>query len=309
MTVSTETATHPSASWTWRGQTVHYIQQGTQGHTLLLIHGFGASTRHWRKNISVLAQHHQVYAVDLLGFGESAKPNWEYRTEVWRDQLRDFCQQVIRRPVVAIGNSLGGYVALSLAVDLPEWTRGVVLLNGAGSFSSASSQSPSIQQLMRPVLRWGLNQKVIAYLLFHYLRQPHVIREKLKQVYYDPEMVTDQLVEDIYRPSCDPGAADVFAALLRGGQRGRSLDELLRSLVRPLLLIWGEKDPWISARQRSDLFHQHYHQITEHFLPAGHCPHDERPAEVNRLLLEWLGEVLQPPIRLEETTIAELGSS
>ncbi len=303
MTTLTDPPTPTSTFWTWRGQTVHYTRQGTPGHTLLLIHGFGASTRHWRKNISVLAQHHQVYAVDLLGFGESAKPNWDYRTEIWRDQLRDFCQQVIRRPVITVGNSLGGYVALSLAADLPEWTRGVVLLNGAGSFASSSvpSQSAAVQQLLRPLIRWGLNQKPLAYLLFHYLRQPSVIRQKLKQVYFDPEAITDQLVEDIHRPSCDPGAADVFAALLRGGgQGGRSVDELLRSLVRPLLLIWGEKDPWMAAHQRSELYHAHYHQITEHFLRAGHCPHDEQPEQVNERILAWIESTLQPPVRYEQ---------
>lgn len=302
MTTLTDPLTPASAHWTWRGQSVHYTRQGNPGHTLLLIHGFGASTRHWRKNIPILAQSHQVYAVDLLGFGESAKPNWEYRTEIWRDQLRDFCQQVVRRPVIAVGNSLGGYVALSLAADLPEWTRGVVLLNGAGSFSSAPTGSAGMQQVLRPLIRWGLNQRPLAYLLFHYLRQPSVIREKLKQVYFDPEGITDQLVEDIYRPSCDPGAAEVFAALLRGGQRGRSVDELLRSLVRPLLLIWGEKDPWMAARQRSELYHAHYQQITEHFITAGHCPHDERPEQVNPLILEWIEATLPPPMRFESVT-------
>lgn len=306
MTSLTDTTTPTSASWIWRGQTVHYTQQGTGGHSLLLIHGFGASANHWRKNIPDLARHHQVYAIDLLGFGDSAKPNWEYRTEIWRDQLRDFCQQVVRRPVISVGNSLGGYVALSLAADLPEWTRGVVLLNGAGSFSSQTqSQSTSLQHLLRPLMRWGLNQKPFAYLLFHYLRQPHVIREKLKQVYFDHTAITDQLVEDIHRPSCDPGAADVFAALLRGNSKGRPIDELLRSLVRPLLLIWGENDPWISARQRSKLYQAHYHQISEYFLSAGHCPHDEKPDDVNELILKWIETTLPSPMRIEDVTTEE----
>lgn len=140
MASTSASATPVSARWTWRGQSVHYVKQGEQGQPLLLVHGFGASTDHWRKNIPELAQHYQVYAIDLLGFGRSAKPNWDYRTEIWRDQLRDFCQQVIRRPVVGIGNSLGGYVVLSLAAEWPEWVRGVVLLNGAGG--SPRSKDP-----------------------------------------------------------------------------------------------------------------------------------------------------------------------
>ncbi|MFN4195824.1 MAG: alpha/beta fold hydrolase, partial [Thermosynechococcus sp.] len=64
----------PSQTWHWQGYPILYRHQGMQGMPLLLIHGFGASSLHWRKNIPVLAAHHSVYAIDLLGFGGSAKP-------------------------------------------------------------------------------------------------------------------------------------------------------------------------------------------------------------------------------------------
>ncbi|MFQ3614946.1 MAG: alpha/beta fold hydrolase [Cyanobacteriota bacterium] len=311
MTSTSASATPTSARWIWRGQSVHYVKQGEHGQPLLLVHGFGASTDHWRKNIPELAQHYQVYAIDLLGFGRSAKPNWDYRTEIWRDQLRDFCQQVVRRPVVGIGNSLGGYVVLSLAAEWPEWIRGVVLLNGAGGFSTLGGSPTGWKQWLGGLVGWGLRQRLVSYLLFQYLRQPRVIREKLKQVYYDPAAVTDQLVEDIHRPSMDPGAADVFAALMRGGQKGRYVDELLRSLVRPLLLIWGERDPWMRARERSKLYRAHYPQLVEHFLEAGHCPHDERPELVNPLIRDWIETGIpattSPPIS-RATPVPELNT-
>ncbi|MFQ3614562.1 MAG: alpha/beta fold hydrolase, partial [Cyanobacteriota bacterium] len=180
------------------------------------------------------------------------------------------------------------YVVLSLAAEWPEWIRGVVLLNGAGSFSSLGGSPTGWKQWLGGLVGWGLRQRLVSYLLFLYLRQPRVIREKLKQVYYDPAAVTDQLVEDIHRPSMDPGAADVFVALMRGGQKGRYVDELLRSLVRPLLLIWGERDPWMRTRERSKLYRAHYPQLVEHFIEAGHCPHDERPELVNPLIRDWI---------------------
>jgi pimeloyl-ACP methyl ester carboxylesterase len=284
-------ATPISARWIWRGQSVYYVEQGEQGQPLLLVHGFGASTDHWRKNIPELAQHYQVYAIDLLGFGRSAKPKWNYDAELWKDQLRDFCQQVIRQPVVAIGNSLGGYVVLSLAAEHPEWVRGVVLLNGAGGFSTAKGS----RQWLGKLVGWSLRQPLVSYLLFQYLRQPQVIRAKLKQVYYNQAAVTDQLVEDIHRPTREPGAADVFVALMRGGQKGRYVDELLRSLARPLLLIWGERDPWMRVRERSQLYRTYYPTAVEYFLEAGHCPHDECPAEVNAIIHRWIEERIPSP--------------
>jgi pimeloyl-ACP methyl ester carboxylesterase len=99
--------------------------------------------------------------------------------------------------------------------------------------------------------------------------------------------VTDQLVEDIYRPSCDVGAAQVFAAVFKT-PHGATVDTLLRQISCPLLLLWGEGDPWIDARARGEKFRQHYSQLKEYYLQAGHCPHDEVPDQVNALIRQWV---------------------
>ncbi len=73
--------TFPGAYWTWRDQLIYYVHAGVhhrQHPPLLLIHGFGASTDHWRKNIEELSNTFEVWAIDLLGFGRSAKPEWQY---------------------------------------------------------------------------------------------------------------------------------------------------------------------------------------------------------------------------------------
>ncbi len=77
-------------SWEWQGYNTVYTVQG-EGQPLLLIHGFGASIGHWRKNIPTLADAgYQVFALDLLGFGGSDKPALDYSVELWQQQLYDF---------------------------------------------------------------------------------------------------------------------------------------------------------------------------------------------------------------------------
>lgn len=278
----------PGTYWQWRGQSIYYVQAGQQqlGHPpLLLVHGFGASTDHWRKNIAELSQDFSVWAIDLLGFGRSAKPDWQYSGDLWRDQLHDFITEVIGQPAVLAGNSLGGYSCLCVAAQRPDSAVGLVLLNSAGPFTD--TKVPPQPNPLQKFIRSTLLQPWASFLLFQYVRQRSTIRKTLKKVYLDQSAITDQLVEEIYRPSCDAGAHKVFASVFKSPQ-GEKIDVLLQQMTCPLLLVWGEADPWMNAKQRGAKFRQYYPQLKEHYLQAGHCPHDEVPDQVNSLLREWV---------------------
>jgi len=287
------TAPIPGTYWNWREQTIYYVRSGeqqSQRPPLLLIHGFGASTDHWRKNISELSNDFEVWAIDLLGFGRSAKPSLQYSGDLWRDQLHEFITDVIGQPVVLVGNSLGGYAALCVASQRPTAAAGLVLINSAGPFTEiqapATTQTYPVQRVLGEGIRWTLRQPWASFLLFQYFRQRSVIRQTLQKVYLDQSAVTDQLVEDIYRPSCDPGAAQVFASVF-SSPPGEKVDILLEQLTCPLLMLWGEADPWMNAQKRSAQFRKHYPQLAEYYLQAGHCPHDEVPETVNDLIRSW----------------------
>ena len=121
-------------TWSYLGHAVDTVQQHPEHDSadcpaLLLVHGFGASTDHWRHNIPVLAETHAVHAIDLLGFGRSAKPaGLNYGGALWRDQLVAYVRERIGRPTVIAGNSLGGFAALAAGAALGSDCAGVVLL-------------------------------------------------------------------------------------------------------------------------------------------------------------------------------------
>jgi pimeloyl-ACP methyl ester carboxylesterase len=295
----------PGKYWQWRGHNVYYVTAGeknSQRPPLLLVHGFGASTDHWRKNITGLCNDFEVFAIDLLGYGRSAKPKLEYSGELWRNQLYDFITEVIGEKAVLAGNSLGGYACLCLAAQHPDVAAGLVLLNSAGPFSENQTssepealqpeiqppkQTDTLQKLFGDAVKWIFQQPLAQFLLFQYVRQRWVIRQTLEKVYLDKSAITDQLIEEIHRPSNDPGAMDVFASMFSTPQ-GEKNDVLLQQLTCPLLILWGEADPWMNARERSKKFRQYYPQLTEYFLQAGHCPHDEVPNQLNPLLRDWV---------------------
>ena len=278
--------------WHWNDRSIHYVQAGSSPEhlpPLLLVHGFGASTDHWNKNIAELQNHYSVWAIDLLGFGRSAKPKLDYDGNLWRDQLADFIQQKIGEPVILAGNSLGGYACLCVAAQVPQVAKGVILLNSAGPFTpdEPPPEPSALQKFWRNFTQRIVSNPWITRLVFWNLRSRATVRKTLEKVYLDRRAVTDELVENILRPAFDPGAFEVFASVFRTPQ-GSKVDELLGLLTCPLLLIWGEGDPWMNARERSQRFKQYYPDLTEHFIHAGHCPHDEAPEEVNQLIDRWI---------------------
>jgi pimeloyl-ACP methyl ester carboxylesterase len=178
-----------------------------------------------------------------------------------------------------------------VAAHAPELVAGVILLNSAGPFTDTNPLGAKplnpMQKAIRQIAQTIMRQPWASYLLFQTIRRKSRIRQTLMQVYLDKSAVTDRLVEEIYRPSCDRGAAGVFASVFSTPQ-GAKVDELLHQMTCPLLLLWGTADPWMNSSARSQKFRQYYQNLTEHFLSAGHCPHDERPDLVNPLIKEWV---------------------
>lgn len=276
--------------WAWRGYNIRYTVQGT-GEPLVLIHGFGASIGHWRKNIPVLAAGgYRVFAIDLLGFGGSDKPELTYNLELWQDLLKDFWAAHIQKPAVFIGNSIGGLLCLMLLADEPAIASGGVLLNSAGGLNHRPDELNPVLGFVMGTFTKLVNSRWMGPFLFNRVRQPHRIRNTLKQVYYEKSAVTDELVDLLYQPSCDPGAQQVFASVLSAPPGPRPA-ELLPQIQQPLLVLWGDKDPWTPI-QGADVYQRLSEQSDQvEFHPiynAGHCPHDEHPEQVNRLILDWL---------------------
>ncbi len=277
--------------WNWRGYDIRYTVEG-DGVPLVLIHGFGASIGHWRKNIPVLAAAgYQVYALDLLGFGGSEKPALDYSLDLWEVLLRDFWQHHIGVPAVFVGNSIGGLLVLMTLANSPDMAQGGVLLNCAGSLNHRPEDLPRPLSVVMGVFSKVVSNSVMGPLIFEQVRQKFRIRSALKQVYGNRDAITPELVEILYRPSCDLGAQKVFASILTAPPGPRP-SELLPQIQHPLLVLWGETDPWTPI-QGATLYQEMADDpgkiVAFQSIPdTGHCPHDERPELVNGLILDWL---------------------
>ena len=286
-------ATFEKLVWTWRGYKIQYTVMGT-GQPLVLVHGFGASIGHWRKNIPVLANAgYQVFALDLLGFGGSDKALIDYSVEVWVELLKDFWATHIQEPAVFIGNSIGALLSLIVLAEHPEIAAGGVLINSAGGLSHRPHELNPPLRIVMAAFNRVVRSPITGKLVFNRIRQKSQIRRTLYQVYRNREAVTDELVDLLYTPACDPGAQQVFASILTAPP-GPTPGELLPKVERPLLIIWGADDPWtpISGAKIYEEASENGKQIKIIPIPnAGHCPHDEVPEIVNAQIIDWLTQV------------------
>jgi pimeloyl-ACP methyl ester carboxylesterase len=286
----------------------------------MLIHGFGASSAHWRHTLPALADISDVLALDLLGFGASAKPRSRladeaeqpgavrYCFDLWAEQVIAAAAEFFRveeRPcrLHLVGNSIGGMVALTAARLLRA--RGVpphqvVLLDCAQRAldDKRLAQLPPWQRPSRPLLKALVRQRSLIAPLFRLLAQPAVIRRVLARAYPSGANVDGELVELLFRPSTDAGAVESFRGFVNLFN-DHLAPELLADLsaaggpgqgMVPVRLIWGEADPWedpAEARRWAENFACIQELVV---LPGvGHCPHDEAPELVNPLLRRWIG--------------------
>jgi pimeloyl-ACP methyl ester carboxylesterase len=285
-----------TATWTWRGHQIRYAVQGS-GRPLILIHGFGAAIGHWRKNLPTLAAAgYRPFALDLLGFGGSDKPPLDYTLDLWEALLYDFWATHVQEPAVFVGNSIGALLTLMLLAHHPQIATAGVLLNAAGGLNHRPEELNPVLRLVMGTFTKLVSSEWVGPFLFEQVRRKPQIRRTLLQVYRDHTAVTDELVDLLYEPSCSPGAQKVFASILTAPP-GPTPGELLPQVQQPLLILWGEADPWTpiaGATPYRSLAAQEPQRVKFVSIPnAGHCPHDECPTVVNQLIVDWLGSQTQ----------------
>ncbi|XP_052292212.1 pheophytinase, chloroplastic-like [Citrus sinensis] len=307
--------------WKWKGQySINYLVSSTPNShpnstPLLLVHGFGASIPHWRRNIGTLAKSYTVYAIDLLGFGASDKPaGYSYTMEGWAQLILDFLDEVVKKPTVLIGNSVGSLACVIAASGIfiltSPWTsdilqlessqtlvQGLVLLNCAGGMNNKAIVDDWRIKLLLPLL-WFidflLKQRPIASAIFERVKQRETLRNILLSIYANKESVDETLVEIIREPANEEGALDAFVSIVTGPP-GPNPVQLMPSISIPVLVLWGDKDPFTPldgpvGKYFSSLPSKLSNVKLIVLDGVGHCPHDDRPELVHEKLLPWLAE-------------------
>ena len=295
--------------WNWQSHQISWKLEDQNNNSkiaIVLIHGFGACKDHWRfnqKNISLLAP---CYSLDLVGFGDSSKPdsqllyekktskNFNYCFDNWSQQIFDFCNEIIKKPVLLIGNSIGGVIALSSSKKLSNNCLGVILIDCAQRTMDDKrlAEQPLLMRFLRPVIKTLVRQRFLSKNLFKNAANRTFIAKILKVAYPSGNNIDEELIEILFKPTQGRGASEAFRGFINLFNDYLAPD-LLKKFNKPVHLIWGEKDPWEPVKEAQDWFETFECVKSIDIVDnAGHCPHDEMPEIVNPILKRIIQEAI-----------------
>jgi pimeloyl-ACP methyl ester carboxylesterase len=262
---------------------LRFVEAGS-GPPVVLIHGIGRSLHDWTENIDALAQSHRVIALDMLGFGLSEKPEIRYTVDLQARALCEFMRTLGLEPAALVGNSLGGAVALTLALKHPELVSKLVLVAPAGMGERGAS-----------FFTW-----MALPLVGEWVTRPSLkgSQQVLHALFKDTKFHTEARAQRDFELGQMPGAQRVFLSMLRSMVHGnqlrpqllKNLRDRLGELEMPTLMIWGQQDQILFSHYAAAAAATLKNGRLQIFDPCGHFPMIECADAFNDMVLEFLDQ-------------------
>ena len=296
--------------WNWNGFKIYWSVTGEDNkHPIIFLHGFGASSKHWRNNLEFFAKRNfATYSLDLIGFGNSDQPGLKdikkLDNEVWCNQVKDFIEQIIKpktsEKVILIGNSLGSLVALTCAVSLEEQIKTVIASPLPDKFQDNESEK-AISPIFKKLMNFSVKIFFILFpleIILFLINLLGIIKIGLKSAYFKKDNIDPELIDLVTKPVLRKTAARSLRAMCIGMSTRRKdlkasylLKKLCTSKKVPFLLIWGDKDNFIPLFLGKKIAKLHRWVKLKIVFNSGHCIHDEDPLIFNKISYEWIKDL------------------
>jgi pimeloyl-ACP methyl ester carboxylesterase/putative sterol carrier protein len=254
---------------------------------LLMIHGLGGTKSSFLPIVPALARNYRVIALDLPGFGSSAKPRGRYDARWLSQRVFSFMDQLDIDQTFLVGNSMGGRISMEMALMEPNRVRGIACLCPATAFN----HRPALRlvKLLRPELAFAASRLPRSYVL-----------DGLKQLFADHSRVEPEwfeaAVDDFLQIWRSPRARMAFSAAARHlyleepmGEKGFWMK--LGVLSTPSLFVYGGRDPLIRHHDSRQISKVVPHSNVVVWKDSGHVPQIEHPERTTALLEDFFGQL------------------
>jgi pimeloyl-ACP methyl ester carboxylesterase len=267
------------------GSALNVIELGTGDPPVVFIHGLSGSWQNWVENIPHFAQGHRVVAMDLPGFGHSEMPPEQISIPGYGRVVGDLLDQLGIERAVVVGNSMGGFIAVELALQRPALVDRLVLVSSAGLTAEHQRDERALAVMRRTERFLIFWTGWTASRSDQFARRPKLRRALMRFVAHRAEALSGPLIAEQVRGSGKPGFIDALDALTNYPIRDR-----LGEISRPTLIVWGEEDRLVPVRDAYEF---------ERLIPTsravvwpetGHVAMLERPAAFNALVDAFLAE-------------------
>jgi abhydrolase domain-containing protein 6 len=254
---------------------VRYVRKGA-GPTLILVHGLASSMYTWSEVIEPLSRSFDVIAIDLPGFGASSQPA-DLSVEDLSGVLPGLMGELGISRAHLVGNSLGGGLSLLLAARQPALVDRLVILDSTGIRMQPSD---------RPFMIRVLGSRSAGFLGERLPVRRALITATLRRLIHDDTRLSAERIDEYTAPLLREGALASAQSLLGSPLDPRFIPDL-RSIEAPTLVVWGRFDHWLPEAD-ADLFVAAIRGARKVIVETGHMPQEERPAEIARLVGEFL---------------------
>ena len=297
-----------SKYWSYKDLRVHFRVTGEESNPpIVLIHGFGASSDHWRNNAEIFASEgFRVFGIDLIGFGKSEQ-NLQSKikhldNQSWAKQLASFLDEIVdiqkNGKVILIGNSLGALTAITTLSNRPELIKTII--------AAPLPEPVFVNPIKFSFPNWLLKVKsFLIKIVFHLfplktlvnlISRTKLITFALQSAYFRSISNDTPLKRIVTVPAKRVNASKALRAMCIGmsnrpnSAKGPSIIEKIQNLPNrpPILLIWGKQDKLIPIFLAKKLIKLHPWLKLTVVNEAGHCPHDELPKDFNQIVMKWL---------------------
>jgi pimeloyl-ACP methyl ester carboxylesterase len=266
------------------GRRVNVIELGS-GPPVVFIHGLSGSWQNWLEQLPVFARDHRVIAFDLPGFGASEMPREKITISGYGRFVDALLDELGVSSAAVVGNSMGGFIGIELAIRFPERVERLVLVSAAGL---------SIQYLRNEralAVLGALGNRLAAYSGWLASRSDALARRPVARraifgiVAHRPDRLPGPLVAEQVRGSGKPGFLPALDALTDYPIRDR-----LGEIACPTLIVWGAEDKLVPARDADEFARLIPNSRKVVWPQTGHVAMLERPGAFNALVQAFLAE-------------------